>query len=296
MRQARALRGAAGDDGRVFYGVKAFANVAVLRLLREEGIGADVASAGELAFARAAGLTGAELVVHGNNKDDALSERGGGPGRARRPGRSGRVRARCGRRRPARARAGDPRRGRRHARGDRDGSSRIEVRPAPRAGAAARRPRARAGPRRAGPPRPRRLAAAGLHRAGRDDPPARRVRRRLPRQLGWEARVADLGGGFGIRHHPTTRCRTPSSSRERLEAAARDAFASPRSPAAGGLARAGAVSRRSGRRHALPRRCRQASREPNVGRRRRRDVRQPPAAALRRPLLGAERRPGRRGA
>jgi diaminopimelate decarboxylase len=65
---ARALRAAVGD-GRVLYGTKALPNVAVLRVLREEGIGADVASAGELAFATAAGLTGAELVVHGNNKD-----------------------------------------------------------------------------------------------------------------------------------------------------------------------------------------------------------------------------------
>ena len=56
----------------MFYGTKAFPNVALLRLLREEGIGADVASAGELAFARAAGLSGDELVVHGNNKDAAL--------------------------------------------------------------------------------------------------------------------------------------------------------------------------------------------------------------------------------
>ena len=70
--QARALRGAVGESGRVFYGTKAFPNVAVLRVLREEGVGADVASAGELAFARAAGLSGAELVVHGNNKDEAF--------------------------------------------------------------------------------------------------------------------------------------------------------------------------------------------------------------------------------
>ncbi|HJS49285.1 MAG TPA: diaminopimelate decarboxylase [Gaiellaceae bacterium] len=75
--QTRVLRRAAGEDGRVFYGTKAFPNVALLRLLREEGIGADVASAGELAFARAAGLSGDELVVHGNNKDEAfLSEAG----------------------------------------------------------------------------------------------------------------------------------------------------------------------------------------------------------------------------
>jgi len=69
--QARAFRAAAGN-GRVVYGAKAFPNVALLRLLREEGVGADVASFGELAFARAAGLTGDELVVHGNNKDDLL--------------------------------------------------------------------------------------------------------------------------------------------------------------------------------------------------------------------------------
>ena len=70
--QAQALLEAAGPDGRVFYGTKAFANVAVLRLLHEEGIGADVASSGELAFARAAGLESDRLVVHGNNKDEAF--------------------------------------------------------------------------------------------------------------------------------------------------------------------------------------------------------------------------------
>jgi diaminopimelate decarboxylase len=70
--RARSLIAAAGPNGRVFYGTKAFANVAVLRLLREEGVGADVASAGELAFARSAGLAGDDLVVHGNNKDRAF--------------------------------------------------------------------------------------------------------------------------------------------------------------------------------------------------------------------------------
>jgi len=70
--QARALRAAAGEDGRVFYGTKAFPNVALLQLFAEEGIGADVAAAGELAFARAAGLSGDDLVLHGNNKDEAL--------------------------------------------------------------------------------------------------------------------------------------------------------------------------------------------------------------------------------
>ena len=68
--QARSLAAAVGEGGRVFYGTKAFPNVALLRLLLEEGVGADIASAGELAFARAAGLTGSTLVVHGNNKDE----------------------------------------------------------------------------------------------------------------------------------------------------------------------------------------------------------------------------------
>ena len=69
---ARALRAALGHDGRVFFGTKALPNVALLRLLDEEGIGADVASEGELAFARRAGLGGDRLVVHGNNKEEAF--------------------------------------------------------------------------------------------------------------------------------------------------------------------------------------------------------------------------------
>jgi len=69
---ARSLRAAIGDGGSVFFGTKAFPNVALLRLLDEERIGADVASEGELAFARQAGLDGGRLVVHGNNKDEAF--------------------------------------------------------------------------------------------------------------------------------------------------------------------------------------------------------------------------------
>jgi diaminopimelate decarboxylase len=67
--RARAIRGAV-PDAQLFYGSKAFPNVAVLRLLAEEGIGADVSTLGELAFARAAGLGGEQLVVHGNAKSD----------------------------------------------------------------------------------------------------------------------------------------------------------------------------------------------------------------------------------
>ena len=52
------------------YGAKAFPNVAVMRLLAEEGVGADVSTLGELAFALRAGLGGERLVFHGNNKSD----------------------------------------------------------------------------------------------------------------------------------------------------------------------------------------------------------------------------------
>ena len=54
----------------VVYGTKAFPNVALMRLLAEEGLGADVSTLGELAFAQRAGIAGERLLVHGNNKSD----------------------------------------------------------------------------------------------------------------------------------------------------------------------------------------------------------------------------------
>jgi diaminopimelate decarboxylase len=65
--QVRAYREAA-PAAVVVYGTKAFANVALLRLLAENGVGADVSTLGELAFARAAGSE--PIVFHGNNKSD----------------------------------------------------------------------------------------------------------------------------------------------------------------------------------------------------------------------------------
>jgi len=67
--QVRAYREAA-PDALIVYGTKAFANVALLKLLAEEGVGADVSTLGELAFAQAAGIPGERLVFHGNNKSD----------------------------------------------------------------------------------------------------------------------------------------------------------------------------------------------------------------------------------
>src|SRR5690242_457791 len=66
---ARAYR-AAAPDAFIAYGTKAFPNVEVLRILADEGLGADVSTLGELRFAQAAGLGGDKLVVHGNNKSD----------------------------------------------------------------------------------------------------------------------------------------------------------------------------------------------------------------------------------
>jgi diaminopimelate decarboxylase len=72
--RARAYREAA-PTALVAYGSKAFPNVAVERLLAEEGAGADVATLGELELALAAGVPAERLVVHGNNKSDAFLAR-----------------------------------------------------------------------------------------------------------------------------------------------------------------------------------------------------------------------------
>jgi diaminopimelate decarboxylase len=67
--QARAYRRAA-PDARVLYSVKAFQNLALLRLFAGEGLGADVSTLGELSFALRAGVPADLIVVHGNNKSD----------------------------------------------------------------------------------------------------------------------------------------------------------------------------------------------------------------------------------
>jgi diaminopimelate decarboxylase len=66
---ARAYR-AAAPEALVLYSLKAFPNLAILRLLAAEGFGADVSTLGELEFARRAGIPGERIVLHGNNKGD----------------------------------------------------------------------------------------------------------------------------------------------------------------------------------------------------------------------------------
>ncbi|MBL6458265.1 diaminopimelate decarboxylase [Belnapia sp. T6] len=72
-RRARALTGAlksAGLRGSVHYAVKANTNLAVLRVLAGEGLGADVVSEGELRAARAAGIPASEIVFSGVGKTE----------------------------------------------------------------------------------------------------------------------------------------------------------------------------------------------------------------------------------
>ena len=64
--------GVAGHpDAHVSFACKACCTVGVLRLLGECGLGADVASAGELAAALRAGIDASRIVVHGNGKTGA---------------------------------------------------------------------------------------------------------------------------------------------------------------------------------------------------------------------------------
>ena len=60
-----------GTSVEVFYAGKAFLSVAVARWVHEEGLRVDTATAGELAVALRAGVPGAAIGLHGNNKSDA---------------------------------------------------------------------------------------------------------------------------------------------------------------------------------------------------------------------------------
>jgi diaminopimelate decarboxylase len=222
--RARALIAAVGDAGRVFYGTKAFPNLAVLRLLHDEGVGADVASVGELAFARTAGLAGSELVVHGNNKDEKL------------------LRQAATENAPVVLDAPDE-----AALAADAGVARVLVRvtlgvdadtheavvtghhgskfglPPEQALIALRKARDRG------------LAVLGLHvHVGSQLPDFTAQSETIRRlaafageardQLGWSAQVADLGGGFGIRHHPNDDAPDAAALAASSAGTARDAF------------------------------------------------------------------------
>ncbi|MBA3813619.1 MAG: diaminopimelate decarboxylase [Alphaproteobacteria bacterium] len=54
----------------IFYASKAFLNLAMGSLLRQEGIGIDVCSEGELFIAQKAKIPGEHIMMHGNNKSE----------------------------------------------------------------------------------------------------------------------------------------------------------------------------------------------------------------------------------
>jgi diaminopimelate decarboxylase len=65
------FRAAFGGGDRVSYAAKAFCSRAVLRWAAQEGLAVDVCTGGELETALSAGLPGAILTLHGNNKSMA---------------------------------------------------------------------------------------------------------------------------------------------------------------------------------------------------------------------------------
>lgn len=67
--------GALGTGVDVYYAGKAFLSVAVARWAHEEGLRVDTSTGGELAVALRAGVPGADIGLHGNNKSDAEIER-----------------------------------------------------------------------------------------------------------------------------------------------------------------------------------------------------------------------------
>lgn len=73
VRQAarRTVRAFQGMDTRVSFAAKACATVAVLQIIRHEGVELDVVSAGEMEAARRAGFEPCSMHLHGNVKTDA---------------------------------------------------------------------------------------------------------------------------------------------------------------------------------------------------------------------------------
>ncbi|MBB4658309.1 diaminopimelate decarboxylase [Parvularcula dongshanensis] len=70
-RHAQVFRAGVGEDALVAFSVKALSNVAVLKVLASEGLGADIVSGGELARARSAGIPGERIVFSGVGKTRA---------------------------------------------------------------------------------------------------------------------------------------------------------------------------------------------------------------------------------
>lgn len=70
IRQYRQALSTYPGQTRLTYASKAFLNLALARLMAAEGVGLDVASAGELFIARRGGADPAQMQLHGNNKTE----------------------------------------------------------------------------------------------------------------------------------------------------------------------------------------------------------------------------------
>ena len=292
---ARLPRGGAGRTRRVRHeGVPVGRRAAAFA---EEGLGADVSTAGELAFALRAGLDGRGSSCTATTRRDELLRGAADAGalvvldsldeleRAQS----------CRSRTLPRPRHAGDRGG--HARGGEDRAPRLEVRPAAR-----RRGRA---PARAS------RTAKGLHvhvgsqlmHFGASLMTVDWVansRRASARELGWTPRLVDLGGGLGVRHVLEEPSFSDRGVRRRARRRARRAWQLQQLPEPQLRTRAGTVARLPRRHHALHRRRREAcERRDDVRHRRRRDVRQPAAGDVQRALRRAacvarRRRAGRR--
>jgi diaminopimelate decarboxylase len=91
VRRFRRALAARWGNARMVFASRAFPCTAMYRLIASEGIGADVAGAGELAMALAGGVDPALIVLHGNAKTPAELRMavGAGVGPARRSGGGG---------------------------------------------------------------------------------------------------------------------------------------------------------------------------------------------------------------
>jgi diaminopimelate decarboxylase len=68
LAQVKALRAALGDDTELFFSLKANPSVAICQILREAGVGAELASIGELHVARSAGFAPEKVIFAGPGK------------------------------------------------------------------------------------------------------------------------------------------------------------------------------------------------------------------------------------
>ena len=294
---ARGAGVAAGaPEATIVYGTKAFPNVAIMRLLAEEGIGADVSTLGELRFAQAAG-PGAGSSSTATTSRTRSSPPPPRPTRgwsswtspARWSGRGGR--------REAGAPAGHAGHRGGQARGDphRRTSARSSVLPPEEA-------LGRSAARAAG------LEVLGLHvHLGSQllDSGARRgsaiewlaeFGRARRDELDWTPAIVDLGGGLGIRYVADEPRAADAEYVGARSSATRASVAAARPRRSRSWCSSRAARWSAGGLHALPRRRGQASGGARRGSQSTAACPTTPGRALRRPLRGAVGEPGGRAA